>query len=105
MLLGCDYNGHHKLKGIGMVKACKIVRKAFLESSRRNTTETDSASEVSQLHRIVPMSPASNASPRKKRNNKLPALEIVWNEFVTKYVYQRERHHYLSLSLLQSMCI
>ncbi len=80
VLLGCDYNGHHKLKGIGMVKACKIVRKAFLESSRRNTTETDSASEVSQLHRIVPMSPASNASPRKKRNNKLPALEIVWNE-------------------------
>ena len=83
VLLGCDYNGHRKLKGIGIVKACKIVRKAFLESSRRNTTETDSASEVSQLNRIVPMSPASvasNASPRKKRKNQLPTLEIVWKE-------------------------
>ena len=65
VLLGCDYNGHRKLRGIGIVKACNIVRKAFLESG--DTETTDSTPED--------LSP-KNATAK----NSLSCLEIVWKE-------------------------
>ena len=59
VLLGCDYNGHRKLKGIGILKACKIVRKAFLlESSERSQQQHES----------------------KIANSHLSILDLVWKE-------------------------
>lgn len=88
VLLGCDYNGHTKLKGIGLLKASKIVRKAFLESSAKpmnetgsETSQTQSQSQSQCEHRIIPMSPASVASPRKNaKKNHNSALNMVWKE-------------------------
>ena len=40
VLLGCDYNNHKKLKGIGLITAVRIIRNAFLAASISSTDTT-----------------------------------------------------------------
>jgi 5'-3' exonuclease len=89
VLLGCDYNGHRKLKGIGILRACKIVRKAFLESSSNEpeaeTTKPsregghNSSSSSAQEEgggSMIPFSPQYANTNTKS----LSCLDIVWKE-------------------------
>ena len=88
VLLGCDYNGHRKLKGIGILRACKIVRKAFLESSSNeasrkdghnnsNSNSNSSAQEEKGRTSMIPFSPQLYATTKSKS---LSCLDIVWKE-------------------------
>ena len=85
VLLGCDYNGHRKLKGIGMLRAYKIVRKAFLEASSNevsrndghNNSSSSSAQEEEGGTSMIPFSPQNYATTKSKS---LSCLDIVWKE-------------------------
>eukprot|EP00537_Pseudo-nitzschia_pungens_P006233 CAMPEP_0172377356 /NCGR_PEP_ID=MMETSP1060-20121228/68861_1 /TAXON_ID=37318 /ORGANISM="Pseudo-nitzschia pungens, Strain cf. cingulata" /LENGTH=1108 /DNA_ID=CAMNT_0013105039 /DNA_START=1131 /DNA_END=4457 /DNA_ORIENTATION=- len=87
VLLGCDYNGYRKLKGIGITTACRIVRKAFLErrmprmgmgrnggsSLNENKNNTNDPSKRDHPH-------GANNQHRHRHHHHKSCLAVVWEE-------------------------